>query len=1008
MNRKKMLKRLFGVACFLVVLCLVVQYGYAKETTSSCPNKPSDRDLEQLFNVTFNLVGDNTYELVRNCSYDSKNKDLKDSVMYVTVPDYESIIDNKELSCAEGGNKKATIVVNAGTANDAVATVSVNNQFVYSEDCTLSKAEVKYASDYNVPSGGTVSIDKSLITDGLYVEGGRFIICDSSNEDDWTYISGWTKEGEWKKPVYSKVKKPSFEYSYCKSKRRAIDVDHKVYDANKKTKIEDKDNLTFKCDYSVDSIKTDPSELEEDKYFTNIHSTYASKVTTETDYYTYHLYPSYNASKNKVEVSCKITCEEAVDVEYGPPVASRAGMCFEYKVRVTSRVTCGMDEDGKPDLPELNAAFFTPAPTCRTSSGTPYDQGGPNEDFDACIKDCDGGKYSMACSKSCYQSVYGNVSANAKVKSNYFDNILATDVTRDPRYLKGKISGASLFTDHGENECGKSNHGTSNCTCAGYYDFDGDNVTWNNMGGVYNPGRWYCEKRDDWKAKVTSRGFQVGNYGVVRSDGFFRHDYGTYWCDDDCTWDEDGQYEKYLKNYKSGKTDTIMYLNPSYTIDGKTYSIQDDLEKNAKVYNSLVQRCMAKATCSTTVSTYTISANYKNGEGDNTVKFPTEYSNDSLQHEGSSTVDQKETTLLLNYPKDNDGIWGCYRKDGLSVEGDNGLSEGEDRYRATWSFPGSWMNLKTGEVSYTPKDKTCDGSESSCVWYEHDHRFCIPLDAKNVNVTWWALYTQRKIGAQGLSLSTSSTKINEVCDFNSEHSFVNVKESDLKEKDITWNINAETTKFGYFGWTFDISCFYAINDNPLCSHSCCEKDSPCTTDEPDECKPEAGEYRVRTTDPEDLFPSEDGTIITTPTEAGRIPGYNWSEYAINNKNEHYQSNPVEYMKQIQRAASDAKSKGTEIYTDDNLDYMFILSPKTLRQMRKDRAGTLNSQNNYAAFDDNRFTLNSKTFGIARYKSQKIRDLTEIKKIPEEPLLYCNNIDWSRKACDDVHDDVHNK
>lgn len=987
MNRKKMLKSLIGVASFLIVLCSVTQFGYAK--TSSCPNEPSSGDIAQLFQVSFNLVGNNTYELVRNCDYDDVTTDIKNKDMHVTVSGNESIEGNDVLSCVNN-NKKVTIKTTPVDGfTEATATVSINEPFTFSQDCKLKEAHVAYRNEYHQPSGGSVSIDKSLITDGLFLEGGRFIICDSYNENDWTYISGWKEEDGWKKPVYSKVKKPSFEYSYCKSKRRAIDVDHKVYDADGKTKIEDKDNLSFKCDYSVSSIKTDPAELKDDKYFTNIHSTYAYKETEEVDYYTYHYYPGYDSEKNKEKVSCKILCEEAVDVEYGPPVASRAGMCFEYKVRVTSRVTCGMKEDGKPTPPDLKASFYTPSPTCVWSGDgkSTYEQGGPNEQFDSCVKNCDGGKYSKTCSQKCYQQVYGSVSANAKVKSSNFDNIFASKVY---------ILGGQLYEDG----CESDKHGSSNCVCGGYYKYVGSNIIWTSYGNSYTPGRWYCENKDTWE-----RRYSADDYGVSTNEGFFRqyHEDTSSWCNDSCHWDPHPEWDKH------------KYLNRSYTVNGKTYSIEDDLKHNAKVYNSLVQRCMAKATCSTTVSTYTISANYKNDKGDNTVKLPTEYSNDSLQHEGTSTVDQKQTTLLLNYPKDNDGIWGCYRKDGLSVEGDNGLSEGEDRYRATWSFPGSWMNLKTGEVSYTPKpNDTCDGSESSCVWYEHDHRFCIPLDAKNVNVAWWALYKQKEIGAQGLSLnlSTTSSEIDGICEFSKyKHSYVNVKESDLKEKDITWNINAETTKFGYFGWTFDISCFYAINDNPLCSHSCCEEGSStdCTKEEtiPDECKPGPGEYRVRTTDPEDLFPSVDGTIITTPTEAGRIPGYNWSEYAINNKNEHYQSNPVEYMKQIQNATAEAKKLGTEIYNEGNLDYMFILSPKTLRQMRKDRArtsnsraGTLNSQNNYAAFDNNGFTLNSKTFGIARYRSDKIRDLDTEKKIPEAPQLYCNNMfNWKTTKCD---------
>ena len=34
-------------------------------------------------------------------------------------------------------------------------------------------------------------------------------------------------------------------------------------------------------------------------------------------------------------------------------------------------------------------------------------QGGPNEDFEACINECDGGKYTPKCSNTCYEKIYG-------------------------------------------------------------------------------------------------------------------------------------------------------------------------------------------------------------------------------------------------------------------------------------------------------------------------------------------------------------------------------------------------------------------------------------------------------------------------------------------------------------------------------------------------------------------------------------------------------------------------
>ena len=48
----------------------------------------------------------------------------------------------------------------------------------------------------------------------------------------------------------------------------------------------------------------------------------------------------------------------------------------------------------------------TPTPICNEVSGF-ENQGGPTEEYDACIQSCDGGKYSQACSNKCYNEVYG-------------------------------------------------------------------------------------------------------------------------------------------------------------------------------------------------------------------------------------------------------------------------------------------------------------------------------------------------------------------------------------------------------------------------------------------------------------------------------------------------------------------------------------------------------------------------------------------------------------------------
>jgi len=148
---------------------------------------------------------------------------------------------------------------------------------------------------------------------------------------------------------------------------------------------------------------------------------------------------NYNLATNNKDLKvssteniCDITCGEAVKVAYYPPQIVKAGMCFQYKVKVVSYVKCstsfndqikvitGEDctgdncEDGKPT--SLYNKYVSPYPTCVHSGGIIYAAAGPSEDYEDCVKKCDNGKYTESCSQKCYKKVYGNT--NSKLSSN--------------------------------------------------------------------------------------------------------------------------------------------------------------------------------------------------------------------------------------------------------------------------------------------------------------------------------------------------------------------------------------------------------------------------------------------------------------------------------------------------------------------------------------------------------------------------------------------------------------
>ena len=110
-------------------------------------------------------------------------------------------------------------------------------------------------------------------------------------------------------------------------------------------------------------------------------------------------------------------CVETVKVEYDTPkLVSTNGGGFKYDIKVKPTVTCyaRIRDDaweklyktgGKCKL-EHECYGYDNWDTDYYDNGS-YD-GGPNEDFDACVKTCDGGKYSQSCINSCYNEVYKN------------------------------------------------------------------------------------------------------------------------------------------------------------------------------------------------------------------------------------------------------------------------------------------------------------------------------------------------------------------------------------------------------------------------------------------------------------------------------------------------------------------------------------------------------------------------------------------------------------------------
>lgn len=641
----------------------------------------------------------------------------------------------------------------------------------------------------------------------------------------------------------------------------------------------------------------------------NTQSYYAYDLSKQS--VTYKWYSKWNSLENpkakevKVDNFCSKKCEETVEVKYGPPIASKAGLCFEYQVQVTSRVKCTTSMNGTP--PGANPPFCVPVPYCNDIPGHTH-QAGATDEYKACIKSCDGGKYTEKCSEKCYNKVYEN--ASNKTSSN--------DYNDDAK----KLYSTAYSFDGYHYFSGKKIHWSSD-TYANYYKY-------------FEAGRTY---RDH-----LSHG---GHY--VPEAGYKKRLYDTGTCKDPCFFSGCNRHD---------------YVNKSDFIN----DYLDNLEK----YRVAINECKASASCTEKTATFKISADYKNSKGTiRTIDYPYTVSADELISDGKAekctpnqSVVDRQDSVILNYKN----YLGCYKKCGNSLQ-----------YHTRWSFPGTWINKKTGQISFKVPDSTTG-------WKERDNKFCIPLDAQDVNVKWWKYYYGHFDATHTTSMDESSTLAYCVKLTNSS----SISEDDIEKWDVDgvsrWNINASTGMFGYYGWSFDISCFYALNSKGMDvkneSSSSYERcNTPTSTDD-------ATAYLIRPIDYPNAFPDANGT------DGKRAPGFNWSKYANitsdNGKNKEYQSLPSVYAEKIQ-----SPEYYTSLYSDQNLDYEFNLTKNVLGQLKS-------KVKNYSDYKGEMVTRH----GMISYQSDVIRSgiFSEGSKVLKEGAIGCNNVEnYSSEKCSNIHD-----
>ncbi len=869
-----------------------------------CANFPTDENLYGLGQYNFKIV------------FDGKASDLKDAkfkvVASTAVNPYTAIID---ASSGKNGTNIGYLL------RDADGLYSVTIGLVSSTDGCLGVNDSRYSTitDEEYKYKGAFTVELTNEKQGTEKKGNITLNTYPIIDPD-SFVPGTGADPETNKVTISNS---DFNKNFNEI------VSHVPNDATHKRnlgagkKLTDTDTAELYCRANlsaedIDNISKYQNDPTTGKYYLDQNKDYYyAKSTEDVPYsleYEYNYAPG-NVVRSQANGTCTRTCEEALKVEYGPPVSSKAGLCFEYKVKVTSYVKC--ESVATYEKPKITEEYCNPYPICSNGSPTYIHQAGPKEEFDSCIQTCDGGKYSQKCSKKCYEKVYGTNTTNLPL--NFNNQTFVTNMAQAYVYTSGELD-----------ECLRYNPN-------GCYVHVGDTIRWVNgpdqsSRGVYaNYGRWYQDT-----------GYAVGNNGnkvyIPDSGGFKRRDYGNgYECQDVCSWEG-----------CSGD----QYLNPG--------QIDADLKINTEKYNAAVTSCKAAASCTETTTEYAIAVKYDTKDkNDNTVvnKIYFPYS--------KSPTSEKLNSKKSDYTDNDDNgkkividFAGCYRG-----------NDANRWYMTEWSFPGTWIHNKTGDITYK-----IEGSDDG--WEKQEKQFCSPLNAQNVNSAWWNCYEIYKASNKTASdVQTLNQCYNDIG--------VVINSSDPTKKIATYarfddststsngyNIQAQTKDFGYFGWNLKINCFYALNsttppdggpgDDPACDpkKECCEP--PCFGDEG---------YEVRSVDLEDLFPGE-----------GRKIGFNWTSAATlpANKNEAYAMNPAKLLEVIE-------SRKDEIYDEDKenmyLDYRFVLTPKDLRNIRAD-----NKTQKYTSYNGTFKVIN----GVNVYSSDLFRESGAIITAQKKAVLGYNN------------------
>ena len=733
-------------------------------------------------------------------------------------------------------------------------------------------------------------------------------------------------------------------------------------------------------------------------------------------------YPDSDGKLVDETTVCNVECIEQVEATYGPPVAVKGNICFEYEITVKSKSSCSAEYNPKVVVPKKKEyKLCNPVPVCNQASYLYRNQAGPNEDFDQCVMEIDGGKYKQSTINKCYNKVYKNKKTVKKQSADLALEYPTVEKLADstmPNYCNSKNNFGGL--DATSVAQSVYNMYTKQGYQGGYYAKEGNTIVWKSC----NSNQAECKNRgikfydgcywNDYSRYYTASSLSYTTRTVMDDVYFYQANNGNRWWDYRSTYykPKNGFKTAYYGSNSNPCNDKCVYTTYNCQATDKynpneTVTAGDNYKKDLEIYESAIDQCNQQIACTADkVTKYKMNVNHSTGKVKDiniTVCDPSEKDSDNKDCKGWFTTNEKNKSVsnikdvIL---KNASGI--CYGDDG-----------GKDKYQYinVISFPGSWIRNKDGSVRYGFKEGT-----STKGYTPHENQYCVSPNAGNVNDKW--LTWDQEGGRLDKNLCWIGVGDLEGCKPNAARENLYKKEKDdlgveyfklvnktnMSGNDSTngyYNIFGSITDFGYFNWDLDFSCFYAINNDMI--------------------KSGLKNNDTRTIDLKDPFPSEDKTdrtasktteevtakkLNSTTTEekvtkvanssGGRTPGFNWSCDATNLSIKDYVIAPT---------ALTLKMKGTDTYTNDELDYKIVLSTSNIKQIREYNK---EDNNDYFSFNGESKSVtykdkndSSKTHKINFYKSSFLTQEAYVTSISRPKGGNCNN--YYNGGCDNLED-----